>query len=290
MVQLVERMAANRHCRVTVFPNNTGVFHLSSRPLFEALGDPNNRNRRQRSPSAVKTKLMALDFVLAHPERTYLATECEKVDYFANHGKISPDLLPRKVYSSKHSDDETIRYFIEKFPLFVSSADADSSPVVSFCYVDPGPRTPAGFDTFLNQYSRLFSQLGTLRLFFIADTKRHFQAARRRVKSLVALLNSEAANETYAAGLLEYFRLEHLYETRQFQSLSRDRLIRLKRARRLFNGPDTESLFRLWKAAGDQAVSERIRNHGAFRLPISVDFRTFLLEHNYDFLDTFTRR
>ncbi len=51
------------------------------------------------------------------------------------------------------------------------------------------------------------------------------------------------ANETYAAGLLEYFRLEHLYETKQFQSLSRDRLIRLKRARRLFNSPDTQSLF-----------------------------------------------
>ena len=109
------------------------------------------------------------------------------------------------------------------------------------------------------------------------------------MKSLVALLDSEAAHETYAAGILEYFRLEHLYETGQFQSLTRDRLIRLKRARRLFNGPDTESLFTLWKKDGDRAVSERIQDRGAFRFPISVDFRTFLLEHNYDFLETFSQ-
>ncbi|MEJ2083842.1 MAG: hypothetical protein P8Y94_17190, partial [Acidobacteriota bacterium] len=280
VIQLVERTLSNGHSHVTVFPNNTGVYHLSSRPLFEALGDPNNRNRRRRSPSAVKTKLMALDFVLADPERTYLATEREKVDYFANHPKISPDLLPRKVYSSKCSDDETVRYFVDKFPVFVSSAEADSPPVVSFCYVDPGARTPAGFDTFLNQYSRLFRHLGRLRLFYIADTERHFQASRRKVKSLVAFLDSDAAHETYCAGILEYFRLEQLYETGQFHALTRDKLIRLKRARRLFSGPDTESLFRLWKRDGDRAVSEKIQDRGAFSFPISVDFQTCHLERN----------
>ncbi len=148
----------------------------------------------------------------------------------------------------------------------------------------------SGFDTYLNQYSRLFRKLGRLRLFYIADTERHFQAARRKVKSLVEFLDSEAAQETYAAGMLEYFRLEHLYETGQFQSLTRDRLIRLKRARRVFDGPDTESLFTLWKKDGDRAVSERIQDDGAFRFPISVDFQTCHLEHNYDFLETFSRR
>ncbi len=101
---------------------------------------------------------MALDFVLTDPERTYLATEREKVDYFTNHEETLVRISYRgKLYSSKQSDDETIRYFVDKFPLFVSSDDADSSPVVSFCYVDSGARSLAGFDTFLNQYSRLFS-------------------------------------------------------------------------------------------------------------------------------------
>src|SRR5690606_31078576 len=75
VIQLVERTAANRHTRTAVFPNNTGVYHLCSRPFYQALGDPNNRNRRRRSPLAVKTKLMALDFVLVNPNLTYLATE-----------------------------------------------------------------------------------------------------------------------------------------------------------------------------------------------------------------------
>jgi len=289
-IQLVQRAAANRHSRATVFPNNTGVYHLCARPFYEALGDPNNRNRRRRAPAAIKTKLMALDFVLTDPERTYLATEREKVDYFTSERKLSPDFLPAKLYSSERSNEETTRYFVDKFPLFVSSDNADSSPVVSFSYVDSGARSLAGFDTFLNQYSRLFGRLGTLRLFYIAASERHFQAARRRVKSLVALLDSEAANQPYAAGLLEYFRLEHLYETKQFQSLSRDRLIRLKNARRFFNGPDTQSLFELWKKAGDRAVAERIQDRAGYRFSISVDFQTYRLEHSYDFLESFKRR
>lgn len=37
VVQLVNRMASNRHSRTMVFPDNTGVYHLCSRPLYQAL-------------------------------------------------------------------------------------------------------------------------------------------------------------------------------------------------------------------------------------------------------------
>ncbi len=290
VVQLVKRMAAHRHSRTMVFPHNTGVYHLCSRPLYQALGDANNRNRRRRSPAAIKAKLMALDFVLDDPERTYLFTEREKFDYFASHRKISPDFLPGKVYSSRRSNDETIRYFVNKLPVFLSPAGAGSPPVISFCYVDPGARSLAGFDTFLTLYSGLFRQLDRVRLFYVADTERHFDTAERRVKSFIESLHSDAAGDDYIVGLLEYFRLEHLYETGQFQSLTRDGLIRLKKARRSFRDHDTECLFNLWKRDGDGAVSKRIRNQKPSGVPDRVDFVTYHLEHSYAFLETFSTR
>jgi hypothetical protein len=92
-IQLVQRTSANRHSRMAVFPRNTGVYHLCSRPFYQALGDPNNRNRRRRSLPAIKVKLMALDFVLAHPDLDYLATEREKVEHFSDYRSISLEQL-----------------------------------------------------------------------------------------------------------------------------------------------------------------------------------------------------
>src|SRR5262252_1481824 len=64
---LVERLADQRHAGVITAFNNTKICHLGSRPFYQALGEPDNRNRREHSPAAVKSRLMGLDFVLAHP-------------------------------------------------------------------------------------------------------------------------------------------------------------------------------------------------------------------------------
>jgi hypothetical protein len=290
VVQLVKRLSANGHSRTTVFPNNTGVYHLCSRPLYQALGDPNNRNRRRRSPVAIKTKLMALDFVLADPDLEYLATEREKAEHFTNHRSIPPDLLPKRIYPAKRSGDKTVRYFVDKLPIFLPSEDSLSPPVVSFCYVDPGARSLAGFQTFLRQYTRLFGKLGRFRLFYIAGTERHFRAAERRLRELVRSLESVESSDSHTAELLEYFRLERLYQERRFQTLTKAKLIHLKRARRRFADPESAALLELWKREGDRVVIARIRDRKPRPVPVAADFRAILLEDNYDFLDTFTRR
>ena len=81
-VALIKKLRANRHCQITVYRHNRMVYHLSAKPLYIALGEPDNRNRREHQPSTIKNKLMGLDFVLEHPAHHYLATEREKLDYF----------------------------------------------------------------------------------------------------------------------------------------------------------------------------------------------------------------
>ncbi|MDQ6706561.1 MAG: hypothetical protein M3Z85_11365, partial [Acidobacteriota bacterium] len=68
-VVLLNKLKANIHCRVTAYRHNRMVYHLSAKPLYDALGEKDNRNRRERQPSTIKNKLMGLDFVLAHPDR-----------------------------------------------------------------------------------------------------------------------------------------------------------------------------------------------------------------------------
>ena len=107
-----------------------------SEVVFKAIGEEDNRNRRWRQPYPVKVKLMGLDFVLAHQQHHYLATEAEKLDYFAGTLGLNRSYLPQRNYRSRHGRNITTRYFVDKFPLFLSGAPSAPSPVVGFCYVD----------------------------------------------------------------------------------------------------------------------------------------------------------
>src|SRR5690242_2941666 len=61
---LIDELLAKGHARGTTFAGNVHIYHLCSRPLYAALGQEDNRNRRLGQPSTIKRKLMALDFVL----------------------------------------------------------------------------------------------------------------------------------------------------------------------------------------------------------------------------------
>src|SRR5436305_11955927 len=74
---LIEKIIDRAHGRVTTYANNTQVYHLSARPFYASLGQEDNRNRRERQPITINTKLMSLDYVLAHSDREFLPTEQE---------------------------------------------------------------------------------------------------------------------------------------------------------------------------------------------------------------------
>src|SRR6266852_1563289 len=93
-VALLNKLQATAHGEVSVFRHNRMVYHLGAKPLYDALGEQDNRNRRERQPSTIKNKLMGLDFVLEHPQHDYLATEREKLDYFVRTLKLAAEELP----------------------------------------------------------------------------------------------------------------------------------------------------------------------------------------------------
>src|SRR5437660_12144152 len=91
---LVEKLLAQRHAVAISALNHTKIYHLGCRPFYAALGETDNRNRREHAPLAVKRRLMGLGFVLPHPNHRYLATECERVDYFSGTLRIALSPLP----------------------------------------------------------------------------------------------------------------------------------------------------------------------------------------------------
>jgi hypothetical protein len=153
-VRFLARCVACEHIRVLPYGRHGHVFHLCARPLYAAIGEEDNRNRRPAEWDAVIGKLITLDYVLAHPTARFLATEAEKVALLRE--RLIPSVVwPHRNYPPRHSTGRvTTRYFVDKMPWYQHGDDAR----VWIAYVDT-ERTLQGFQTFLDQYRALLASL-----------------------------------------------------------------------------------------------------------------------------------
>lgn len=283
---LLEKLLGQQHAVALTALNNTRIYHLSSRPFYTALGEPDNRNRRDHSPTALKSRLMALDFVLAHRDYRYLATEREKLDYFTGNLGIGLAALPNKRYISLKTASTTTRYFVDKYPIFLKESSADEpGSTVCFCFIDPGSATLSGFETYLEQYSGLWRLLKSFEVVHVADTRHLQPGAERRFRVFLSQLDGsgEDAGRRIAKRLLEHFQARFLYEKGDLGSFTRDRLIRLRNEMAEFSEAKYQALYVRWKAVGAQAVASLVPPDRPLGHAYQAGFSTCLLEHRYDF-------
>jgi hypothetical protein len=290
--QLIGRALAKGHARAFTYRQQFNLYHLCARPFYEALGQEDNRNRRGRQPLTIKNKVMGFDFVLEHRQHQYLATELEKLDYFTRTLQIPRSVLPVKLYQGAKSQDQTARYFVDKFPIFLPGQHAlDRSSVVTFCFVDEGLKTIAKFETFLAQHRALFASLNEFGLVYVAASSARFdsaQAAFERLLTRGSPGKTGALIDPDIRRMLAHFKDRRLFEAKQFAGFDRDRLLRLRQDRDEFTGDENEALYKKWQVAGDQGILQILTPNTAPPTPSKCAFSTYLLEHDYDLFGTLT--
>jgi hypothetical protein len=285
---LIEKLISKRHGTVVVGCGNANIYHLCSRTFYGALGQEDNRNRRARPPVAIKNKLMGFDFVLNHPSCHFLATEQEKLRYFRGLG-IEQEAFPAKLFRSPNGRDETRRYFVDKYPIFIPPEPA-VSPVVSFCFVDEGLMTSGRFETYLNQYSPLFACLPKFNLIYVATWETEFAMAQKAFDKFVsgqAQLRSGWLSDTDRERLLHHFEDCLLYERDQLSSFDRARLIRLRDEREEFSARRFQVLYNNWKTSGEAGVRAELAKQAPLVDASRATFSTYLLSHNYEIFGSF---
>jgi hypothetical protein len=283
VAQLIEKALDFGHANATTFRHKTQIYHLSSRPFYARIDQESNRNRRAKEPLSIKNRLMGLDFVLAHREFRYLATQSEKLAFFVDQLCIPLSDLPAKLYRPAHTAIAAASYFVEKYPMFLSTEPAFD---VSFCFVDEGMATMSRFETFLDQYGKTFSALPAFSLVYVAASGAHFRRAKElfeRTLSGKAVNSAAERNGERAVRLAAYFRLRRSYEAKQFASLDRAQLIQLRNGREEFSGAEIDALYARWTIEGDavfpvnnqlQPPEPRRRNgrFSTYHLPYSYEF------------------
>jgi hypothetical protein len=270
---LTQKVLGKGHAAARLLLCNGRVYHLFSRPVYRAMGRENLRNRREHSVEHIRTRLVILDFVLAHLGYRYLETEADKVDYFCRKLSIGRALLPAKRYKGAIREKTTDRYFVDKFPLFFAPESSSSPSVVTFSFVDPGLLSLASFETHLFAYNSLFSAVPQVNFVYIATRPRHFAAARE----LFLAMAPRTTDPDPGVEGLRYFHYRHLWETKQYEKLSAEQIEFLNEATKRFDDALTDIRYRQWLhgqiTAG--AVTEEFRRLAPGR---EVSFRTELVD------------
>src|SRR2546427_5467968 len=205
-----QKLLAKGHATARSFLRNGLVYHLFSRIVYRAIGRENLRNRRAHSLEHIRTRLVALDFVLAHLQYEYLETEDDKLNCFSQQLDIPKELLPVKRYSGAIHNRTTLRYFVDKFPIFLCSGSF-SSPVVTFTFVDPGLGILDSFKTHLLAYGSLFEALSEVRLVYVSPPPTHVQGGRQTFLAAAGRPPKKDPGDE----ILRYFRLQKLWDERK---------------------------------------------------------------------------
>jgi hypothetical protein len=95
----------------------TRIFHVHHKPLYAAIGERDNRNRRRVTIDRTIERMMILDGVLADRSVTWLGSEREKRRYFKQRlgDSLRDDEYPRLVFGK--TPNVTVRYFPDKPPI-----------------------------------------------------------------------------------------------------------------------------------------------------------------------------
>jgi hypothetical protein len=208
--------------------------------------------------------LVALDFVLAHPQHSYLETEAEKVGFFEKEFSVGREALPVKLYRARKSAEVTPRYFVDRFPIFLNRGSA--TPVLTFTYVDSGAVTLDGFATHLRAYLGLFQALRRFEFLYIAPTTRLFRTAESEFHHVLY----GRREQSKCVSLLEYFRVRKAWDAKE--RVASVEVVLLKEAQARYAGRNFEELYERWrKGSAEDSDVMRVAEHpfeaarGAFR-------------------------
>ena len=247
----IRKLVDRNHATYHAFRSGGRVYHLFARKVYQAIEREHLRTRKKHELDYVKTRLVALDFVIAHPQLNYLETEAEKLAFFKDEFNIDRKALPVKQYRARKSAEVTPRYFVDRFPMFV---DRRSSPtLVNFTYVDAGAVSLEGLGTHLRAYAGLFRALPKLEFTYIAPTPRLFAAAEAEFR--LALHGKRNGSKSVA--VLHYFQIRKAWEAKE-RVASAD-VVRLKDAQADFAGREFEELYEKWRTrAANEVEVEKI--------------------------------
>jgi hypothetical protein len=244
--------------------NLARLYHIHHKPLYAAIGEPNNRHRKPSSLPRAVERLMVLDAVLADRDRTWLATEQDKRSHFTLTHRIPPQDLPSLTFRAE--DTETVRYFPDKLPIGVNR---DGECTFVYLVRRPGP---VDFRAFLERHAELLRALRTWTIRLVIP--RHFT---RAVGVYRAAFHEQLAMPLRPINLDDLRWYFHARLARRKGSEER-----FDQAAQAFGAPRFRVLYRAWLERGDPVLDATLSAVLADKIERRAgELECYVLPHQY---------
>ncbi len=221
--------------------NKARLYHIQHKPLYEAIGEPDNRHRKPVTLARAVERLMILDTILAERKLTWLATEQDKVAHFSLVCPVPRRDLPSLTFGT--GTKTTVRYFPDKLPIGIT---ADRHTHV-FLYLLTRA-TPIDFRAFLERHAELFRALSDWSLRLLVPS--HLTKATES--------HEIAFHQQLAMPLRPATRDELCWCFHRRQAGGPGEEDRFRRASRAFGAPRFQALYRAWLERGDPVVDATV--------------------------------
>src|SRR5262249_24955718 len=148
--------------------------------------------------------------------RDYLETEPDKLRFFCGTLGLERHHLPSRIYLARTEAKPTLRYFVDKFPMFLTVGNCSPSPAVTFTYVHAGISTLLDFTHHLETYLPLFRRLTHFGFVYASLTDACFFRATEAFRSVVKV----PLEDQIAEQVLRYFRVRRAWDEKQYGAVT----------------------------------------------------------------------
>lgn len=166
--RFIDKARVAGHIEIIDYGQGKHVYHLIAKPIYRLFGNEESQNRRRKGDHEIRTRLMALDYVLENRSEHFLETQQEKVDFFV-------DL--RGVPSTLIASHGQIHPFLPNFPISVVDYTQPATSAVRFAFLDEGLLSMSKFSRFLNDLGPLMLRVSTFEVIYTATSSLNFRAA-----------------------------------------------------------------------------------------------------------------
>jgi hypothetical protein len=273
---LVSKTLDKAHVKMKRYGGRGFVYHLFSGLVYRAVGQADSTNIRIHQFEYLQERLACLDYVLAHQDAEYLETPKQKLAFFCQEMQLPTESIPHMDVHGRSLDIIAKRYFLDRFPIFVTRLDGPTCPLVTFTYMDAGHAGFSRYLTYLANYGPLFKQLDRFRLVFASAEPGRFDTASRHFTQTV--LNREDALEE-PTDLMRYFRLRTAREAQDYAKLSMEDIHFYAGAERTYGTERHQNLYEKWRK-GEADEAEVLGDSQKQSKPIRAQFETYTLPSN----------
>ena len=144
------------------------LYQLYAKRLYQVVGQNDSQNRRAKSSTEIRRRLIMLDYVLSHLEKEeFLDSKVSRQKFFAQFG-VKADAIA------------SAKQFGESLPISVWRPDGNLT--VRFPFINEGQRSAAKFERFLSTHDKLLCSLPNFEVVYVATTPEHFQQVQHLFK------------------------------------------------------------------------------------------------------------